>query len=182
MILQAARTISKLKWLNKPHMSTNRPDKSSSYWGGDYLVLSQIKTVLSHLYNVTRKIYFIPYVRPLWSSILCKHLQVIVVSCGGCGDRSTLPGHVLAVSDILLWLQRRRWWWQNCGGLEVRPTRGGRSLGLCEKVCIKFPFPLIVWRAGLAPHALILKGPRNLCKGCHSHLSAPLNYSPRFWS
>lgn len=38
-------------------------------------------------------------------------------------------------------------------------NRGGRSPRLCEKVCIKFPFPLIVWRTGPAPHALILLGP-----------------------
>lgn len=49
-------------------------------------------------------------------------------------------------------------------------NRGGRSLRLCEKVCIKFPFPLIVWRAGPAPHALILGGPESLSKGV-SHTS-----------
>lgn len=40
-----------------------------------------------------------------------------------------------------------------------------RSQRCCEKVCIKFPFPLIVWWAGLVPHALILKGPGTWRKG-----------------
>lgn len=52
-------------------------------------------------------------------------------------------------------------------------NRGGRSLRLCEKVCIKFPFPLIVWRAGPAPHALILLGPGSLSKGVTHTSQAP---------
>ncbi|KAM8875559.1 ankyrin repeat and MYND domain-containing protein 1-like isoform 2-T2 [Spinachia spinachia] len=44
-------------------------------------------------------------------------------------------------------------------------NRGGRSLRLCEKVCIKFPFPLIVWQTGPAPHALILLGPGSQSNG-----------------
>lgn len=52
-------------------------------------------------------------------------------------------------------------------------NRGGRSERLCEKVCIKFPFPLIVWRAGLAPHALILLGPGSLSKSVTHTSQAP---------
>ena len=52
-------------------------------------------------------------------------------------------------------------------------NRGGRSLRLCEKVCIKFPFPLIVRRAGPAPHALILLGPGSLSKGVTHTSQAP---------
>lgn len=52
-------------------------------------------------------------------------------------------------------------------------NEGGRSLRLCEKVCIKFPFPLIVWQAGPAPHALILLGPGSLSKGVTHTSQAP---------
>lgn len=52
-------------------------------------------------------------------------------------------------------------------------NRGGRSLRLCEKVCIKFPFPLIVWWAGPAPHALILGGLGSLSKGVSHTSQAP---------
>lgn len=46
------------------------------------------------------------------------------------------------------------------GGLAASGSEtNGRSLRLCEKVCITFPFPVIVRRAGRAPHALILPGP-----------------------
>lgn len=56
--------------------------------------------------------------------------------------------------------------------------RGGRSWRLCEKVCIKFPFPLIVWRAGPAPHALILLGPGSRSKGVTHTPQGPLHQPP----
>lgn len=61
-------------------------------------------------------------------------------------------------------------------GLEevvMAVSGSGRSERLCEKVCIKFPFPLIVWRAGLAPHAVILLGFGSWRKGV-THTSQTL--------
>lgn len=178
------------KWASYEHKQTRQILELlggvNKIW--DYLGLYHKSKLYCHIFTMwlEKYMFVFPIFYSIWAATLEQYImQTLAGHCGrlwGLSDRSTLPGHVLVVSDILLWLQRRRWWWQNCGGLEVRPTRGGRSLGLCEKVCIKFPFPLIVWQAGSAPHALILKGPRNLCKGCHSHLSAPLNYSSRFWS
>lgn len=64
------------------------------------------------------------------------------------------------------------------GCLEVRLTlEGGRCRRLGEKVCIKFPFPLIVSLVGQIPHALIRMDPETCRKGV-THTSQPPYITP----
>lgn len=55
--------------------------------------------------------------------------------------------------------------------------RGGRCRRLGEKVCIKFPFPLIVSLVGQIPHARIRMDPESCRKGV-THTSQPPYITP----